>query len=291
MIELLIVIAIIAILAAMLMPALRRAREQAMRASCSGNLNQVGLMLTEYDHDNGGRIPNIRMDGIGTSGDVFIGYGGPNDPDDVMDADLDNPYWTDRYESSSLEGLDFSPEEVEFAENEGIYYDLGMDRDQPRYLDTRQILRCPSNPPGQMEDADPKEEGDLSYYADPATHTQRNPMRAIAADRNYRETGADLDWQDNHGQDGVNVLFEDRHVTFVRDDTVGASGVIANPYLDEDTDIYDDTAGDAVRDHYRHAWIRWVSYFEGDTYEVNGDNYVAIRDTNTRPPGEDWELE
>lgn len=63
LIEILIVIAIISILAAILFPVFSRARENARRATCQSNLRQLGLAIIQYTQDYDERLPSAVNEG------------------------------------------------------------------------------------------------------------------------------------------------------------------------------------------------------------------------------------
>jgi len=63
LVELLVVMAIISILAAMLLPALTKAREQARSVSCRSNLKQVGLAFGMYQQDFDEYFPSCNNTG------------------------------------------------------------------------------------------------------------------------------------------------------------------------------------------------------------------------------------
>jgi prepilin-type N-terminal cleavage/methylation domain-containing protein/prepilin-type processing-associated H-X9-DG protein len=67
LIELLIVISIIAILASILLPALKTARDSAKRISCMNNIKQLGLTFLSYSNDSQENLPP-----------AIINYGGDN---------------------------------------------------------------------------------------------------------------------------------------------------------------------------------------------------------------------
>ena len=57
LIELLVVISIIALLIALLLPALARAKEEALTTACNANMHSIGEILAEYENTYEGNIP------------------------------------------------------------------------------------------------------------------------------------------------------------------------------------------------------------------------------------------
>lgn len=57
LVELMVVVGIIAVLIAILMPAMGKAREQARRAVCASNLRQIGTAAVNFAGSHGGRFP------------------------------------------------------------------------------------------------------------------------------------------------------------------------------------------------------------------------------------------
>ncbi len=89
LVELLIVIAIIALLAGLLFPVFAKVRENGRTAACNSNLHQLGLAFTQYISDYGGRLPraaNLQnwADGghwvTGGEGGTPKNYDGTTDP-------------------------------------------------------------------------------------------------------------------------------------------------------------------------------------------------------------------
>ena len=119
LIELLVVISIIALLIAILLPALSSAKESALRVNCASHQRQLGVIATTFAVENKGELPNGGRDNI------EIGYLG--EP---------HPYEHTPFISSIFHDFILDAAGANSATSRGTegYYDTG----------TSEILDCPS---------------------------------------------------------------------------------------------------------------------------------------------------
>jgi prepilin-type N-terminal cleavage/methylation domain-containing protein/prepilin-type processing-associated H-X9-DG protein len=96
LVELLVVIGIIALLIAMLLPALNKARAQAKTTACLSNLRSIGQGIAIYVANNKGTLPYGYWDGIQTpsqtANTVFTGFPALNNASDWTTLIMSNVY-------------------------------------------------------------------------------------------------------------------------------------------------------------------------------------------------------
>jgi prepilin-type N-terminal cleavage/methylation domain-containing protein len=117
LVELLVVIAIIAILAAMLLPALKGAKEESLGIKCMSNMRQMALGWRMYAQDNG----------------EFIVLASAGNPDGFANDPLSKYAWTQQFEDFSDNAYNYNPS-----------VDITVGPLYP-YISSYMVYRCPAD--------------------------------------------------------------------------------------------------------------------------------------------------
>src|SRR4051812_8284753 len=149
LLEMLLVVTIIAILAALLLPSLAKSKLAAKRAQCIGNLKQHGVAFHMFAHDHQGRFPM----------QVSTNDGG---------------------------SLEFMRLATNFGGE--IYFSFRHFQAMARELDTPKILVCPTDTRLPAEDFFSLKNDNISYFIT-GTAEYDNPLSILSGDRNIQTYG------------------------------------------------------------------------------------------------------
>ena len=171
LVELLVVIGIIALLVAILLPALNRARSQAQRVVCESNLRQLGIAWLGYVQDNKGWLPRAAP---------YSGSG-------RAPSNMDWVWWQTSYLNTNNTARDVYNSPI--LRYLGIPYDTANkpNPNDPIGLDNRvSVLHCPADDPNThfRADAGPGQppSGDGFYYY---SYTMNNQMQSVDITQGY----------------------------------------------------------------------------------------------------------
>jgi prepilin-type processing-associated H-X9-DG protein len=207
-----VVIAVIGILAAILLPALSRAREAARRASCQGNLKQMASVCQLHAKKHGGFYPELST----TAGEFSI------DPSNITSDVLTDPIFL---VCPSDETPPPSSGTMEERVSDDSYIYLGYvvtNEDEARaFIDA---YRSHLAAGGTFDEDIAAESGSGTGGSGRFLRLQTDPNSALATVSGLPAGGIPapaeipvmFDRSDNHIPAGINVLYLDGHVEFIR---------------------------------------------------------------------------
>ena len=240
-VELLVVMGIIAILAAMLLPALQRARESAMRTNCLNNLKQLGQGLQMYMNDHNQSLPPAHNMGDWRADFTYNGGWVPEEKDSLGDlygqyldnreiflcpseaGDRETTEWQNYFDETAPSG---SPPDdtglIDMGNIDDVSYVYSGGATLTRDEKSRGAELRIAADNEEEGDEQPTDNGYRAQESDIADVANGSPLDtslwepsnlAMLHNGVYRYVGG-LEALDNHGQDGVNVLYMDWHAEF-----------------------------------------------------------------------------
>ncbi|MDH7570681.1 MAG: DUF1559 domain-containing protein [Armatimonadota bacterium] len=161
MVEMMTVIAIIVILAAIMLPVLMRAREQTRRTECMSNLHQIATALKLYRLDERAYPFDLSETGPGKArpivpGDRWFGPGIDTDKDGVADTPT----------------------------RAGAGY--GLASLFPDYVESIKVFNCPDNDAAALKDPDNRDPGDPDFAKPTYTYQSYDGFDPLLAQLKYQ---------------------------------------------------------------------------------------------------------
>lgn len=249
-VEVLVVIAIIALLISILIPIIDRMRQNERRPRCGSHLRQIGQALLLYANDNRGHYPCVRAAaddnatpvwGTGTAATNPFADDGPS-PGDVTAALFLLIRTQDLYpEAFCCDSTDATPDK----------YDGKPPQQRSNFTDWRKNLsysfqnphRPRTNPPDRKYIGDVARDFAIAADMNPGTSGKNENVLSPTMNSSAQEMRSGN--SRNHDHDGQNILYADGHVAwesnpfigYKRDNiyTTADTKVLAPPLTEEDS--------------------------------------------------------